>query len=397
MESATTSKSTWVLGAIVVAFGVAGVTAIYVLRNDPSFDQPVAAAVEQLTPPEIEVLPTPDAVPGGVPLDDPSPLVPAFDTVRVDPDGQSLIAGSAAPDARVEALLNGQLIGEARADSNGQFVIFGKVPAGDGVRIMWLRAMLGDQTIEGTETILVEPVARPPLVADLSEEDVVEPAEPPGVSTSQERDAELEDVLVAEAPDIEEATPVPEPEPEPEPTPEAPRLLLTDERGVSVVQSPEAMSSVALDTITYSEAGDVSLGGRALGEGFVRIYIDDDLITTSPIESDGSWRTALPGVDTGVYQLRVDELDAEGQVTSRIETPFRREDPAVVAQLGAPEQETGPILQDVMTVQPGATLWAIARDRYGEGQLYVKVFEANSDRIRDPDLIFPGQVFDLPE
>ena len=51
----------------------------------------------------------------------------------------------------------------------------------------------------------------------------------------------------------------------------------------------------------------------------------------------------------------------------------------------------------VLTVQPGNTLWQIARDRYGEGLLYVRVFEANRGQIRDPDLIYPGQVFDLPE
>lgn len=50
-----------------------------------------------------------------------------------------------------------------------------------------------------------------------------------------------------------------------------------------------------------------------------------------------------------------------------------------------------------VTVQPGFTLWAIARDQFGEGILYVQVYEANKDRIRDPDLIYPGQVFALPE
>ena len=49
-----------------------------------------------------------------------------------------------------------------------------------------------------------------------------------------------------------------------------------------------------------------------------------------------------------------------------------------------------------VTVQPGLTLWAIARDQFGDGVLYVQVYEANKDRIRDPDLIYPGQVFALP-
>ena len=50
----------------------------------------------------------------------------------------------------------------------------------------------------------------------------------------------------------------------------------------------------------------------------------------------------------------------------------------------------------LVTVQPGNTLWGIARERYGEGPLYVRVFEANTDRIRDPDLIYPGQIFTVP-
>ena len=51
----------------------------------------------------------------------------------------------------------------------------------------------------------------------------------------------------------------------------------------------------------------------------------------------------------------------------------------------------------VKTVQPGSTLWAIAKESYGEGIEYFKVFEANKERIRDPDLIYPGQVFEIPD
>ena len=39
---------------------------------------------------------------------------------------------------------------------------------------------------------------------------------------------------------------------------------------------------------------------------------------------------------------------------------------------------------------------AIAKERYGDGILYVEVFDANRDKIRDPDLIYPGQIFVLP-
>jgi len=51
----------------------------------------------------------------------------------------------------------------------------------------------------------------------------------------------------------------------------------------------------------------------------------------------------------------------------------------------------------VRTVQAGSTLWAIAREQFGEGVMYVEVFEANRDLIQDPNLIFPGQVFRIPQ
>ena len=48
------------------------------------------------------------------------------------------------------------------------------------------------------------------------------------------------------------------------------------------------------------------------------------------------------------------------------------------------------------TVVSGDTLWAIARRYYGDGSLYRKIFEANRERISDPNLIPPGQVLVIP-
>ena len=174
-------------------------------------------------------------------------------------------------------------------------------------------------------------------------------------------------------------------------------ILKSDASGVEVINrssEPELMSNVEIDTISYSEEGDVLLSGRAQSQATsVRVYLDNTVIATLDVDTTGRWRGDLPDVDTGVYTLRVDEVDVEGDVTSRVETPFKREAPEVLEAAAG----NGGALVKAITVQTGATLWAIARDRYGDGMLFVRVFEANADSIKDPDLIYPGQVFDLPD
>ena len=182
--------------------------------------------------------------------------------------------------------------------------------------------------------------------------------------------------------------------------PATPPVLLSDADGVRVLQpalAPDASSdvrdTVALDAITYDGSGEVVLSGRATGGGAVRLYIDNAPVADATIAPDGSWSSALGTTAAGIYTLRVDQLDEEGEVLSRIETPFQREgrDQLADAMAGTGGQ---PVAMRI--VQPGNTLWAIARERYGEPMMYVQVFEANSERIRNPDLIYPGQIFVLP-
>jgi len=73
------------------------------------------------------------------------------------------------------------------------------------------------------------------------------------------------------------------------------------------------------------------------------------------------------------------------EVLARIETPLTR---VSVDEL---------LLGDAqVVVQPGNSLWRIARRAYGGGIKYTIIFEANRSRIRDPNLIYPGQIFSIP-
>ncbi len=427
----------------------------------PEPEPPLAEADSTVDEPAVEAETVAAESQDSVAEGNPAREAPAFDIVRVAPDGQTLIAGRAPGARAVLILVDGVEIGQAEVDGSGKFVTFLDLPPSDAPRVVGLVSDGDQGRIESPDQVILAPVTRvaelpepepepqavteaepqpesavPDQLAALPETNTPAATETPtetAADASPETaapSAPLEVTQAPEAPDapapsvlaqvpgidapaLGETTP-PQVEAQSGPDiaattqtaltpapdePSAPAVILSTEAGVNVLQTgqavPELLDQIALDAITYEDAGSVALSGRGIAEDFVRVYLDNQPIITTEIGTDGQWRAELPEVDSGTYTLRVDAVDASGDVTSRVESPFRREDPVALAQ--AADRAAGPSVIKVVTVQPGNTLWAIARDRYGEGPAYVKVFEANRDRIRDPDLIYPGQVFSIPD
>jgi nucleoid-associated protein YgaU len=175
-----------------------------------------------------------------------------------------------------------------------------------------------------------------------------------------------------------------------------PKVVIANSDGVKVIQDDKRSDDeLALDSIAYDPLGNVTVGGRSNPSGLVRFYINNEAVSATKTNEAGYWEADLSDIIPGTYTLRIDELSLKGDVISRLESPFKREDRERLANLIAPS--TSPVRINIVTVQPGNTLWAIARKRYGDGLLYVQVFEANRDKIKNPDLIYPGQLFDLPD
>ncbi|MEL7280148.1 MAG: LysM peptidoglycan-binding domain-containing protein [Pseudomonadota bacterium] len=324
----------------------------------------------------------------------PVSVPPSISTFRLESDGQMLISGRSQPGWDITVLLDNAVLATFPTDGSGEFAEFLSIEISDMPRILTLSARSPEtgEELASLEDVIIAPMdlAAGSVEETLTEDPVAEAADPTQTAeeTGVQPAAETEDETAEKTADALET----------DTSADTAAVLLSDEDGVRVLQppvpagqAPDVMSVVALDTITYSEEGDVQLAGRGQSDGFVQVYLDNAPITTSRIEEDGNWRSELPEIDTGVYTLRIDEVDQQGNVTSRVETPFKREDKEVLA---GQEESDG---VRAITVQTGNTLWAISRERYGEGTAYVRIFEANRDRIRDPDLIFPGQVFNIPQ
>ena len=63
---------------------------------------------------------------------------------------------------------------------------------------------------------------------------------------------------------------------------------------------------------------------------------------------------------------------------------------------GGPASGAGGQGAQTYTVKPGDTLSKIAKDRLGDANAYMKIFNANKDQLSDPDKIQPGQVLKIP-
>ncbi|HET9068027.1 MAG TPA: LysM peptidoglycan-binding domain-containing protein, partial [Amaricoccus sp.] len=122
--------------------------------------------------------------------------------------------------------------------------------------------------------------------------------------------------------------------------------------------------------------------------------VDDRFAEEVRVAADGRWSMQLDDVAGGIYRLRIDQIAADGKVASRVETPFQRDYP----RAPLPRPGAAPPMGTVsVTVQPGNNLWTLARLHYGSGVRYTQIFTANREQILDPDLIYPGQIFNIPD
>lgn len=83
--------------------------------------------------------------------------------------------------------------------------------------------------------------------------------------------------------------------------------------------------------------------------------------------------------------------------TKTCNVSFEEETPKVSVETARPaENSPAPSTNQTYTVKKGDCLWNIAKQYYGNGSKYTDIFNANSSKINNPNLIYPGQVLTIP-
>lgn len=296
--------------------------------------------------------------------------VPEFDVVSIEPTGETVVAGRAAPGATVELLRNGEVHDRIVADASGQFVMVPR-PLPPGNYDLTLRITRDGKQVTSKQSVAValEAAARErPMVA-----------------------------------------------------------LMAPDKPIRVLSQPAAAApaagKVAVEAVETEPGGKLHVSGRAAPGATVRLYLNDSLITSATADEAGHLSVTInKGVAAGDYRVRLDDVDpGSGKVRARAEVPFNVPDATSTASIPAPAASSGradvatPQLAaatttaavsspsavivpkiTTTTVARGDSLWRISQRALGAGQRYAVIYRANQQQIRNPNLIYPGQVFVLP-
>ncbi|GGK35563.1 LysM peptidoglycan-binding domain-containing protein [Salinarimonas ramus] len=408
---------------------------------------PVETEVAAIDP--VEPLPT-------LPLADEAPVAEAdpeaandvaedaasFDLVRVEPTGDAVIAGRTRAGATVELLRNGETHDIVVADASGAFA-FIPPPLPPGTHEIALQVRDEDGSArrgrQSVTVVVAETQDAAPVVA------LAEPgaatrilSQPEAPESAAAADAAARDDTTAET-EVADAQAEPAAD-------EAPAVQVAR---ADAAAPPPTRPGVRIASVEAESGGGLYVSGESAPGADVRLYLNETFVGGAEAGATGAVSFAIGrGVRPGLYRVRLDEIDdGDGRVTSRAEVTFEMPALPEVAQAAdeAPEAalETDVAIEtaaevDVAAADPSAdpsaeapavaadeavilegegeartatltipeintalvvrgdSLWRISRRIYGNGIRYTVIFDANQDQIRNPNLIFPGQVFVLP-
>jgi nucleoid-associated protein YgaU len=367
-----------------VACGVALAFAIQHVRESPAdtlaattapmISKPASEAREQSPAPlataKAEANAIVDALAGSPPPPENSDGVPTFDVARIEPTGEAVIAGRAAPGATVELLRDGEVHDRAVADKSGQFVIVPpKLPP--GTYDLTLRSKAPDGTM----------------------------------ATSKQRVTAALEPRSTERPVV---------------------ALVTPNKPTVVLSQPGApkpgSGALVVETVEIEPGGKFHVSGQARPGAALRLYLNDSFVTSVTAGADGRFAVTInEGVAPGSYRVRLDEASSSGTVRARAEVPFNVPDPTasvsaqatsklpdsaaprlaaagttVLPDSGSPSSTVVVPKITTTTVSRGDSLWRLSQVSYGAGTRYAVIYKANREQIRNPNLIYPGQVFVVP-
>ena len=398
--------------AAVVALAGGALLGLYVLGQGPfapstSEQGPMADAGGGSAPAQPEPVATPSPEPAAKPQADATGAltppaeptsVPTFDVVVIEPNGEGVVAGRAAPGWQVSVQSGGTKVGEAKADLQGEWsvVLEKPLPAGDHALSLKITSPDGTRALSSQESVRVAvgadakkasapagvegaataaaptPVRTPPAAADAAP------------SSGNSRVARADETPAAA---------------------EGPRATARSEEAAPAPR-PTLIFKTADYVDTGAGTGTVTLSGIADPGAKISIFSDNALIAETKADRDGSWRVVVQKkLGMGQHNFRAEKGGAgAGTLARTAMVTIERVEPKPEPPKAQPVAAAPPTVAaaekkesaGTYIIRQGDTLWAIAKRYLGSGLRYTSIFQDNRKVIRNPNLIHPQQELNVP-
>ncbi len=253
-----------------------------------------------------------------------------FDIVRLDPDGDLIIAGKTKPNIIVDIYDGNLKLSSVTSDSHGDWVWMSEKQIESGLKRFNLKHMNSKgKIINSDENIII----------------------------FFEKDEKEKHKIV--------------------------KIKNKGETGIEILNNDQDIRGLALDSAEHLDDKKLRLKGRSIPNAEIKIFLSKKFTGKAVADLKGNWEFSINEIAFDTYNLE-------------IKSSFQNNIISLKTEILNGKIDTELFYEKEIIVEDGNSLWRIARKTLGGGILYAEIYKNNKKIISDPDLIFPGQVFKIP-
>ncbi len=257
-----------------------------------------------------------------------------FDIVRISKTGDIVMAGKSEPNETIELLDGEEIIAEVISDQNGEWIWVSELSVKSGIKKFKLQYKNNLNTSSISDQTVI-------ILFDNKSNNV----------------------------------------------PKVARVLNSDVENIDMLNLKKINDAITLDFLSYSPSGLIILSGRTISNTEIEIFNSTEVLGKTKSDENGVWKFIIKKNDYSNEEISIKtKINEEILMLTYDQTEIQKRF----------KKTNFEFYDDRIVVQKGNSLWRIARKTLGGGVFYTEIYKNNLTKIKNPNLIYPGQVFNIP-